>query len=119
MSNPVMVTDYGVWSSVSLAASATATSETVQLKAKKGGVVFVTVTKGATPPSDYVGVKLFGSNDETLWAHIGTELESEVDGSAVASDVIEIPVGVEFVRLVATGDTAQTVTLNAKIAGVN
>lgn len=106
-------TSSAILASVSNAAAGTKTSSTINLTTSYGGLVTGKVTNGATGPTLGCTMTLNVSpNGSTFypWA-AGTAATAN---SAVTTFGFEIPLGALYANVVFTGNTAQSVTVEAQ-----
>lgn len=95
------------------------TSSAVTLDDGYGAAMGIKLTNGAIGPTVSAEVQIQVSADNSEWYNFGGPLI----GSAGNNDVnswggIEIPIGVEYLRLVAGSNTGQNVTVDADISEV-
>jgi hypothetical protein len=109
-----------IWSSQTLTASAgDTTSSAVVLDDGYGAAVSIKLTNGATGPTIAAQVQIQVSQDNSEWYDFGGPLVGDTANSAVVSwGGIEVPIGVEYLRLVAGSNTGQNVTVDADISEV-
>ena len=109
-----------IWSSQTLTAGAGDTTATaVTLDDGYGAVLHVKLTNGATGPTVAAQVQIQVSADNSEWYDFGPPLVGSTGNSEVSSwGGIEIPIGVEYLRLVAGSNTGQNVTVDADISEV-
>ena len=110
-----------IWSAQTLTAGAgNTTSSAVDLSAGYGAQVDIQLTNGGTGPTIAAQVQIQVANDTggTLWTNYGGPLVGSVTASAVTSWSIQLPIGVARVRLVASSNTVQNVTVDADISNV-
>lgn len=110
-----------IWSSTTLTAGAgDTTSSTIDLSAGYGAVVDISLVNGGTGPTIAAQVQVQVAADAagTLWVNYGGPLVGSVTLSVTSSWSVEIPIGVEALRLVAGSNTGQNVTVNADVSNV-
>ena len=110
-----------IWAAQVLTAGAGNTTSTGQdVSTGYGAQVDVQLTNGATGPTvaAQVQVQVAANAAGTLWVNYGGPLVGSTANSAVSSWSVEIPIGVEAVRLVAGSNTGQNVTVDADISNV-
>ncbi len=109
-----------IWSSVTLTAGAGDTVATaVDLTDGYGASLNIRLTNGATGPTVPAQVQIEVSNDNSSWYDFGGPLKATTTNSAVAEwGGIEIPAGVQYLRLTAGSNTAQNVTVSADVSEV-
>lgn len=110
-----------IWSAQTLTAGASDTvSSGVNLSAGYGAQVDIRLTNGASGPTVAAQVQVQVACDAagTLWVDYGGPLQGGVANDGVYSWSVEIPIGVEAVRLVAGSNTVQDVTIGADISNV-
>ena len=101
------------------ASEADETSALATLDDGWGATLHVKITNGATGPTIAAKVQIQVSADNSEWYDFGGPLV----GSTVSSEVvsyggIDIPIGVEYLRLLAGSNTGQAVTVDADISEV-
>lgn len=95
------------------------TSSVVTLDDGYGAALHIKLTNGATGPTVAAQVQIQVSADNSEWYDLGGALVGSTTNSDVVSwGGIEIPVGVEYLRLVAGSNTGQAVTCDADISEV-
>lgn len=109
-----------IWSGTTLTAGAAdTTSSAVVLDDGYGASLHIKLTNGATGPTVAAQVLIQVSADNSEWYDFGRALVGLTTNSGVASwGGIEIPIGVEYLRLVAGSNTVQNVTVDADISEV-
>ena len=108
-----------IWNSQNLAADSTQTSSSVNLDDGYGAALHVKVTNGNTGPSVPAYTQIQVSADGSEWYDFGERLIAGTGDNETSSwGGIDIPQGVEYLRLVATGNKGQPVTLDADISEV-
>ena len=109
-----------IWSSQTLTAAAgDSTSSVVVLDDGYGAALHVKLTNGATGPTVAAQVQVQVSADNSEWYDFGFPMVGTTTNSDVSSwGGIEIPMGVEYLRLVAGSNTGQNVTVDADISEV-
>jgi hypothetical protein len=109
-----------IWNGQSLTAGAGDTTSTaVTLDDGYGAALHVQLTNGGTGPTVPAQVQIEVSGDNSEWYDFGGPLIGTVTASDVVSwGGIDIPIGVEFLRLVAGSNTGQAVTVDADISEV-
>lgn len=109
-----------IWSSQSLTAGAgDTTSSVVVLDDSYGSALNIKLTNGATGPTVAAQVQIQTSSDNTTFYNFGGALVGGTGNSGVSSwGAIEIPIGVEYLKLVAGSNTGQAVTVDADISEV-
>lgn len=107
-----------IWSGVTLAVGTPQTSSVINLTGSYGATISIKITNGATGPTLPAQVQVKTANDTvpTLLADYCGVLVGPTSNSGTSSWVIEIPIGVEAVELVGSGNTGQSVTLDADIS---
>lgn len=112
------------WSGTTLTAGAgNTTSSWVDVSGGYGATVDIKLTNGATAPTVAAQVQVQVANDynagsPTLVVNFGGALVAGLTNSEVDSWTVEIPPGIEAVRLVAGSNTAQNVTVDADISNI-
>ncbi len=109
-----------IWSSETFTAgSAHADSTDQTLDDGYGGVLGVKITNGATGPTVALQLQVRVSGDDVEYYDLGGPLDGGTTNSGVTSWAIEIPIGVEYLRIVSVQtNTAQNVTVDADITEV-
>jgi hypothetical protein len=109
-----------IWSGQTLTAGAAdTTSSVVTLDDGYGAALHIKLSNGATGPTVAAEVQIQVSADNSEWYDFGPPLVGNEDGNGVESwGGIEIPMGVEYLRLVAGSNTGQDVTVDADISEV-
>jgi len=102
-----------------VAAAGDETSDTATLDDGYGAALHVIITNGATGPTVAAKCQVQVSADNSHWFNFGPALQSLTGNSVVSQwGGIDIPIGVEYLRLVAGSNTAQDVTISADISEV-
>lgn len=109
-----------IYDGVTLTAGAASnTSSVVALDDGYGAALHVKLTNGATGPTIPAQCQIQVSADNSVFYDYGRPLVGSVTANAVTSwGGIVIPIGVEFLRLVAGSNTDQNVTIDADISEV-
>lgn len=109
-----------IWNGQTLTAGAgDTTSSAVNLEDGYGAALHVKLTNGATGPTVAAEVQIEVSADNSEWYAFGGPLIGNTDNNGVSEwGGIEIPIGVEHLRLVAGSNTGQDVTVDADISEV-
>lgn len=95
------------------------TSSVVTLDDGYGAGLHIKLTNGATGPTVAAQVQIQVSGDNSEWYDFGGPLVGGTGNSqVVAWGGIEVPIGVEFLRLVSGSNTGQAVTVDADISEV-
>jgi len=94
------------------------TSSSVDLSAGYGAELHVKLTNGGTGPTLPAEVQIEVSADDTKFYAFAGALVGSVVNSAVISWSIDIPIGVQNVRLVSGSNTDQNVTIDADVSQV-
>lgn len=110
-----------IWSGQTLTAGAADTTATaVTLDDGYGAALHIKLTNGATGPTVAAEVQIQVSADNSEWYDFGGALVGTTNNSDVVSwGGIEIPIGVEYLRLVAGSNTGQDVTVDADLSEVS
>lgn len=102
------------------AGAADTTSTAVTLDTGYGASLHIKLTNGATGPTLAAQVQIQVSADNTEWYDFGGPLVGNVDNNGMVSwGGIEIPIGIEYLKLVAGSNTGQNVTVDADISEVS
>ena len=110
-----------IWSAQTLTAgAANTTSSAVDLSAGYGAQVDIQLTNGATGPTVPAQVQVQVATDTggTLFVNFGGPLVGSTGNGAVSSWSVQLPVGVNRLRLVAGSNTVQNVTVDADVSNV-
>lgn len=110
-----------IWSATTLTAgAANTTSSAVDLSAGYGAQVNIQLTNGGTGPTVAAQVQIQVANDTggTLFVNYGGPLVGSTTLSVVTSWSVDLPIGVNRLRLVAGSNTGQNVTVDADISNV-
>jgi hypothetical protein len=109
-----------IWSGQTLTAGGgDTTSSAVTLDDGYGAALHIKLTNGATGPTVPAQVQIETSADNSEWYEFGGALVGTTTNSDVVSwGGIEIPIGVEYLRLVAGSNTGQNVTVDADLSEV-
>lgn len=109
-----------IWSGVTLTAAAGDTTATaVVLDDGYGAALHIKLTNGATGPTIAAQVQIEVSADNSEWYAFGGPLVGNTDNNGVVEwGGIDIPIGVEYLRLVGGSNTGQDVTVDADISEV-
>jgi hypothetical protein len=95
------------------------TSGVVTLDDGYGAAIHIKLTNGATGPTVPAQVQIMVSADNSEWYKLGPALlGSTINATIVSWGGIEIPIGVEYLELVAGSNTGQNVTVDADISEV-
>ncbi len=100
------------------ASSADTSSAAIDVTDSYGSVVEVKLTNGATGPTVPAQAQITVSNDDTTYFNWGGALIGSTANNGVVSWVVEIPIGVMYVKLVAGSNTGQNVTIASDISQV-
>ena len=74
-------------------------------------LVFVKLTNGATAPTAAAQAQVMGSRDGTNYYNYGGPLVGNTDNNGSESQIITVPGGVEYIKVVSGGNTGQEVTV--------
>ncbi len=109
-----------LWNAQSLTAGAgDATSALATLDDGYGAALHIKLTNGATGPTIAAQVQIEVSADNSEWYEFGGVMQAGVGNDDVVSwGGINIPIGVEYLRLVAGSNTDQAVVVDADISEV-
>ncbi len=100
------------------AAAGDVTSSSVDLSAGYGAELFVKLTNGATGPTLPAQVQIEVSGDNSKFFEFGGAMVGLTGNNGVISWTVDIPIGIQYVRLVTGSNTAQDVTIDADISQV-
>lgn len=102
------------------AAAGDVTSSVVTMDTHYGASISCKLTNGATGPTVAGQVQIQVSQDNTEWYDFGGPLIGDTPNSAVVSwGGIEIPIGVEFLRVVTGSNTGQDITADIDVSSVS
>jgi hypothetical protein len=108
-----------IWSGQTLtAAAADTTSSAVTLDDGYGAALHVKLTNGATGPTVAAQVIVQVSADNSEWYNMATLVGGTTNSGVYSWGGIDIPAGVEYLRLVAGSNTDQNVTVDADISEI-
>lgn len=109
-----------IWNSQTLTAGAGSITGSVQtLDDGYGATLHIKLTNGATGPTVPAQVLIQVGGDNVEWYDFGPVLKGDTANSAIRSwGGIEIPFGVEYLRLIAGSNTGQDVIVDADISEV-
>lgn len=98
-----------------------ADSSVVDLSAAYGGALGIKITNGASGPTIALALQIQVSQDNSEFYDFGGPLVGSVTNSDIVSwGGIEIPLGVEYLKIVPdTDNTGQNVTVDADISSVD
>ncbi len=96
------------------------TSSAVTMDTHYGASLSIKLTNGGSAPTTPAQVQIQVSQDNSEWYDFGGALVGSVTNSAVVSwGGIDIPIGIEFLRIVSGSNTVQNVTLDADVSSVS
>src|SRR4051812_19948449 len=109
-----------IWNGTTLTAGAgDTTSSAVDLTASYGASVSFKITNGATGPTIPAQVLIQTSPDNSNYYSFAGPFVSATGNSVVTSwGDIELPLGTQYLKLVAGSNTAQNVTVQADVSKV-
>lgn len=109
-----------IFNNVTLTGSAgDTTSSAVTLDDGYGASLHIKLTNGATGPTIAAQVQIQVSADNSVYYNYGSPLVGLTTNNGVVSwGGIDIPIGVEYLKLVAGSNTGQNVTVEADISEV-
>jgi hypothetical protein len=109
-----------IWSGQTLTAGgATTNSSVVDLTDGFGAALHIKLTNGGSGPTVAAQVQIQTSADNTEWYNFGGAFVGSTTNSAKVSwGGVDIPIGVEYLRLRAGSNTGQNVTVDADISEV-
>ena len=93
-------------------AGSTTTGTAIDLTTKYGGLLTIKITNGGTGPTVAASAKVYTSGDNSNFK-LFAQVTGDVTSSSVNEWSMEIPLGVMYVRVDVTGNTAQSVTCEA------
>lgn len=92
-------------------------SSSVDMSTAYGGAISLKLTNGATGPTLPGQIQIETSHDDSEWFPMGGPFVGSVANSAVvATGPIDIPIGVEFIRVVTGSNTGQNVTAEVHVS---
>lgn len=94
-------------------AGSTTTGTAIDLTTASGGVVGFKITNGATGPTVACSATLQYSRDNFSTSWDAAVATAGISNNAVFSGAWNIPIGVMYCRVVFSGNTAQSVTVEA------
>lgn len=95
------------------------TSGVIVLDDGYGAGLHIQLKNGATGPTIPAQVQMQVSPNNTVFYNFGGPLKGGTSNNGVSSwGGIEIPIGVEYLRIVSGSNTGQNVTLNAAVSEV-
>ncbi|MBL4700827.1 MAG: hypothetical protein JKX85_06175 [Phycisphaeraceae bacterium] len=109
---PVTKTDLTFQASATNTAGSTATGTGIDLSAGYGASINVRITNGGTGPTVACRCDIEVSNDNTDY-YLYRTIYGSTANSAVVEQGVDIPMAHQFARTVFTGNTAQSVTVEA------
>ena len=94
------------------------TSSVVTLDDGYGATMGLKITNGATAPTVAGQIVIETSQDNSEFFQFGGALVGSTTNSEVSSWVVNIPIGVEYLRIVTGSNTAQDTTADVDISEV-
>jgi len=94
------------------------TSSSVNIDTGYGGVISVKITNGATGPTVAGQCQVQTSSDDSEYYDFGGPLVGLTSNSGIASWVLEVPMGVEYIRIVTGSNTGQNTTADVDLTNV-
>lgn len=109
-----------LWSATTLAAGTPQTSATIDLSTALEAHLSLRITNGGTGPTlpAQFQIKVANNAAATLLVNHGGALQGSSTNSDVIDFSVELPIGIAAVQVVASGNTAQSVTIDADISVV-
>lgn len=101
-----------IQASASNTAGSTTTSSSLDLRTAYGAVITAMITNGSTGPAVGCSVTINISSDNSTWKQFATATAGTAN-SGVYRFVFDIPAPVMYLQAVFTGNTGQTVTVEA------
>lgn len=98
--------------SASNAAGATTTSSTVNLTTAYSGTILAKITNGGTAPTAPCAATINISSDGSTW-RLYAQQTAGLNASGVYSMAFDLPISVMFAQVVFSGNTGQSVTVEA------
>lgn len=102
-----------IWSAVTLVPASPLTVALANTVQGHGTLVHRRITNAGLGPTIEATIEIEVSLDNVSWLQFGTVVAGGTGGNAVTETIEEIPRLYPFVRLVAGGNTAQNVTIDA------
>lgn len=107
-----------IWSGTSQTAGSTTTSSAQDLSTYYGSALHIRITNGATGPTVAGQVLIEASADNSAWWDLGGALVGGTANSGVYEWTVIVPIEIKYVRLYGSGNTGQTITLDADILSI-
>ena len=110
-----------VWDDVTLTAGAGADSTVSDVQNWTdgyGGVALLKLTNGATGPTVASAVQLEASGDGVNFYGLGGPISGGVANNGITDLVIDVPIGVMYLRATAGSNTDQNVTVRLEVSEV-
>ena len=108
-----------IYNAYSNAAGASNTTAAQTIDDGYGAALHVKLTNGGTGPTLPAQVQIEVSADNSEWYEMGGPMVGSVTLGVTRSwGAIDIPIGVEYLRLTVSGNTGQAVVVNADISEV-
>ena len=108
-----------IFQATSVAASGTTTTAAVTIDDGYGAALGIKITNGATGPTVAGQCQIEVSQDNSEWFNFGGPLVGALGNNVITSwGGVDIPIGVEYLRLTAGSNTDQAVVWNADISEV-
>ncbi|MCK5217869.1 MAG: hypothetical protein KAJ93_08770 [Methanosarcinales archaeon] len=79
-----------------------------------GGELYIKITNGATGPTIAAEAQIWASPDNSNWYEFGGPVVGTTGNSEIVSHAINIPVGIEHVKVVSGSNTGQNVTIRVE-----
>lgn len=90
------------------------TSDVWTLDDGYGSVLYIKFTNGATGPTVAASAQIWFSPDNSNWYQFGGRISGNTTNNGVESWSIEVPIGVEYVKVVSGSNTGQNVTIRVE-----
>lgn len=100
---------------VSVSASGSATSTTLDLQDGYGAALAIKITNGATGPTVAANAQIYASPDNSNFYKFGGALQAQLGNGIVTSWIVPIPIAIKYLYVIVTGNTGQAVT--ARVSG--
>jgi hypothetical protein len=79
-----------------------------------GGELYIKITNGGTGPTVAAEFQIWFSPDNSNWYEYGGPTTAGTENSEVSSWSMQIPIGVEYVKVVSGSNTGQDVTIRVE-----
>lgn len=107
-----------LFSGATLTAGTPSTSSGVDLQTSYGAAIGMKITNAATGPTEPAQMQVEISQDASEWYNFGDPLIGRRKGGAVVSKTVVLPDSVENARVLASGNVAANVVIDADLTHV-